>query len=99
MTSSSTPRPGSGPVETVAVTAGRRAVYLVVLVVLPVLLGAACAVVAPWSLLVLLLLGPAALLAGGVLAGARGIALVPVLGGTGLLELAFGMLLGLGLSL
>lgn len=70
-----------------------------VMVVLPVLLGAACAVVAPWSLLVLLLLAPALVLAVGVLAGARGIALVPVLGGTGLLELAFGMLLGLGLAL
>ncbi|GIG38902.1 1,4-dihydroxy-2-naphthoate polyprenyltransferase [Cellulomonas phragmiteti] len=70
-----------------------------VMVVLPVLLGAACVVVAPWSLLVLLLLTPAVLLAVGVLAGARGIALVPVLGGTGMLELAFGVLLGLGLAL
>jgi len=68
------------------------------MVVLPVLLGAVCAVVAPWSLLVLLLLAPAVVLAVGVLAGARGIALVPVLGGTGVLELAFGVLLGLGLA-
>jgi len=69
------------------------------MVVLPVMLGAVCAVVAPWSLLVLLLLGPAVLLAVAVLAGARGIALVPVLGGTGLLELGFGVLLGVGLAL
>ncbi|MCC2315404.1 1,4-dihydroxy-2-naphthoate polyprenyltransferase [Cellulomonas xiejunii] len=87
--------------RTLAVRVGdhrARRLYAV-MVVLPVLLGAACAVVAPWSLLVLLLLGPAVLLAGVVIAGARGIALVPVLGGTGMLELAFGMLLGLGLSL
>lgn len=71
----------------------------VVMVVLPVLLGAACAFAAPWSLVVLLLLGPAILLSVAVLAGARGIALVPVLGGTGLLELGFGVLLGLGLAL
>lgn len=69
------------------------------MVVLPVLLGAVCALVAPWSLLVLLLLAPAVLLAVAVLAGARGIALAPVLGGTGLLELAFGVLLGVGLAL
>ncbi|MGN9781480.1 acyl-CoA desaturase [Nonomuraea sp. ZG12] len=48
MTSSSTPRPGSALVETVAVTTGRRAVYLVVLVVLPVLL-LALAVPAAWG--------------------------------------------------
>ncbi|KSW21787.1 1,4-dihydroxy-2-naphthoate polyprenyltransferase [Cellulomonas sp. B6] len=70
-----------------------------VMVVLPVLLGAVCAVVAPWSLLVLLLLGPAVVLAVVVLLGARGIALVPVLAGTGALELAFGVALGLGLAL
>jgi 1,4-dihydroxy-2-naphthoate octaprenyltransferase len=34
-----------------------------------------------------------------VLAGARGRLLIPVLAGTGLLELAFGVLLGLGLAL
>ena len=34
-----------------------------------------------------------------VLAGANGILLRPVLGGTGLLELAYGVLLGLGLAL
>ncbi|ADG75614.1 1,4-dihydroxy-2-naphthoateoctaprenyltransferase [Cellulomonas flavigena DSM 20109] len=87
--------------RTLAVRLGdRRARRLyAVMVSVPVLLGAVCAFAAPWSLLVLLLLAPALLLAGVVLAGARGIALVPVLGGTGLLELVFGALLGLGLAL
>jgi 1,4-dihydroxy-2-naphthoate octaprenyltransferase len=48
---------------------------------------------------VLLLLAPAVVLAVTVLLGARGRALVPVLAGTGLLELGFGVLLGLGLAL
>ena len=69
------------------------------LVVAPVLLGVACAVAAPWSLLVLLLLAPVVVRAGVVLAGARGVALVPVLAGTGLVQLAYGVLLGLGLAL
>jgi 1,4-dihydroxy-2-naphthoate polyprenyltransferase len=34
-----------------------------------------------------------------VLLGARGRALVPVLAGTGMLELVFGLMLGLGLAL
>lgn len=34
-----------------------------------------------------------------VLLGARGTALIPVLAGTGMFELAFGVLLGLGLAL
>ncbi|WP_129337611.1 1,4-dihydroxy-2-naphthoate polyprenyltransferase [Cellulomonas endophytica] len=70
-----------------------------VLVVLPVLLAATCALVAPWSLLVLLALGPAVVLATTVLLGARGVALVPVLAGTGLLELVLGLLLAVGLVL
>lgn len=71
-----------------------------VLVVLPVLLGGiGCAFASPWALLVLLLLAPSVVLAATVLLGARGKALVPVLAGTGLLELAFGVLLGLGLAL
>ena len=69
------------------------------LVMMPVLLGAACVVAAPWALLVLLLLAPVVVLAGVVLAGARGVALVPVLAGTGLVQLAYGVLLGLGLAL
>lgn len=87
--------------RTLAVRLGEhraRRLY-VAMVLTPLLLGALCAFAAPWSLLVLLLLLPAVLLSGAVLAGARGIALVPVLGATGLLELAFGVLLGLGLAL
>ena len=87
--------------RTLAVRLGEhraRRVYAV-MVVLPVLLGAVCALAAPWSLLVLLLLAPAVVLAVVVLLGARGIALVPVLAGTGALELGFGVALGLGLAL
>ncbi|MFV2145684.1 1,4-dihydroxy-2-naphthoate polyprenyltransferase [Isoptericola sp. G70] len=68
-------------------------------VVLPVLLGLACAVWNPWAFLVALLLLPTVLLAIPVVAGARGRALVPVLAGTGMFELAYGVLLGLGLAL
>ncbi len=68
-------------------------------VTVPILLGVACAVVAPWSMLVLLLAIAAALLVTAVRAGARGIALVPVLVGTGMLQLGYGVLLGLGLAL
>lgn len=86
--------------RTLAVRLGEhraRRVYAV-MVVLPVLLGAACAFAAPWSLLVLLLLLPSIALAVVVLLGARGVALVPVLGGTGALELGLGVLLGIGLA-
>ncbi len=68
-------------------------------VLLPVPLGAACAFAAPWSLLVVLCLGPAAALAVVVLLRARGRALIPVLTFTGQLELTFAILLGLGLAL
>jgi len=87
--------------RTVAVRLGdRRARWgYAGLVVAPVLLGAACALAAPWSLLVLLLLAPVVVLAVVVLAGARGVALVPVLAGTGMVQLAYGVLLGLGLAL
>ncbi|WP_199425015.1 1,4-dihydroxy-2-naphthoate polyprenyltransferase [Actinotalea solisilvae] len=64
-----------------------------------ILAGLACALAAPWSVIVLLLAIPAGLLAGTVLLGARGVLLKPVLAGTGLLELGYGVLLGLGLSL
>lgn len=66
---------------------------------LPILGAAACALVAPWSLLVLFLLLPAVLLTIPVLAGARGPLLVPVLAGTGFFELGYGLLLGMGLAL
>jgi 1,4-dihydroxy-2-naphthoate octaprenyltransferase len=78
--------------------AGARRLFAVLLV-LPVLLGAACAFAAPWALLVLLLLGPAVALAVTVLLGVRGKGLIRVLGFTGQLELVFGVLLGLGLAL
>ncbi|GGM33422.1 1,4-dihydroxy-2-naphthoate polyprenyltransferase [Promicromonospora citrea] len=74
-----------------------RRAYLV-MIWLPLLLGALCAFWAPWTLLVLLLLGPAVLLSVPVLAGARGKLLVPVLAGTGLYELGYGVLLWFGLS-
>ena len=69
------------------------------LVVLPVLLGAACAFASAWTLLVLALFPAAVALSVMVLVGARGRALVPVLAGTGLLQLGYGMLLGLALAL
>ncbi|WP_258726025.1 1,4-dihydroxy-2-naphthoate polyprenyltransferase [Cellulomonas sp. NS3] len=87
--------------RTVAVRLGdhraRRAYAL--LVTLPLLLGVACAFAAPGALLVLVLALPAGVLAFTVLVGARGVALVPVLAGTGLLELGYGILLGVGLAL
>lgn len=60
--------------------------------------GAACAVEATGALLVLLVTPGAVVLAITVLAGARGVLLKPVLAGTGLLELGYGVLLGLGLA-
>jgi len=68
-------------------------------VTLPIFLGVSCAPIAPWSLLVLLLLAAVAILVVMVRAGATGIALVPVLVGTGMLQLGYGVLLGLGLAL
>ncbi len=68
------------------------------MVTVPLVLAVACAPVAPWTLLVLALVPPAVLLAAWVRAGARGIALVPVLVGTGMLELGYGVLFGLGLA-
>jgi 1,4-dihydroxy-2-naphthoate octaprenyltransferase len=64
-----------------------------------ILVGLACAVVAPGVLLLLLLAAPAGVLATTVLLGARGVLLAPVLIGTGLLELGYGVLLGMGLAI
>lgn len=61
--------------------------------------GAACAVEAAGALLVLLVAPGAVILAITVLAGARGVLLRPVLAGTGMLELGYGVLLGLGLAI
>ena len=71
----------------------------VAMIWLPLLLGAACALVNGWAVIVLLLAFPAALLSIPVIAGARGRLLVPVLAATGMYELAFGVLLGLGLAI
>lgn len=68
-------------------------------ILLPVVLGMVCAAWAPWALLVTVLLLPAWLLVVPVVAGAKGRLLVPVLAGTGMFELAYGLLLGLGLAL
>ena len=87
--------------RTIAVRIGERRARqaYVAMITAPFVLAAACAIVAPWSLLALLLLLPVVLLSIAVLAGARGIALVPVLAGTAMLELGYGVLLGLGLAL
>jgi 1,4-dihydroxy-2-naphthoate octaprenyltransferase len=69
------------------------------LVALAIVAGAVCAVAAPGALLVLLALPGAVILAVAVLLGARGVALRPVLAGTGALELAYGVLLALGLAI
>jgi 1,4-dihydroxy-2-naphthoate octaprenyltransferase len=87
--------------RTLAVRLGEhrsRRLYAGFLVV-ALVLGASCAFTAPWSLLVLLLTLPVGLLSSTVLLGARGALLRPVLAGTGLLELGYGVLLGLGLAL
>jgi 1,4-dihydroxy-2-naphthoate octaprenyltransferase len=64
----------------------------------PLALGVACAHWATPSLLVLLLALPAVALSLPVIAGVRGRLLVPVLGGTCLYSLAFGVLLAIGLA-
>lgn len=71
----------------------------VAMIWLPLLLGALCAFANGWAVIVLLLTFPAVLLSIPVLAGARGRLLVPVLAATGMYELAFGVLLGLGLAI
>ena len=87
--------------RTLAVRLGERRarrVYIA-MIWIALTLGLMCGLANLWALLVLLLVLPATLLSLTVLAGARGRLLVPVLGGTGLFELAFGILLGLGLAL
>lgn len=69
------------------------------LVGLALVAGAACAVEATGALLVLLVAPGAVILSITVLAGARGVLLRPVLAGTGMLELGYGVLLGLGLAI
>ncbi|MHA7616972.1 1,4-dihydroxy-2-naphthoate polyprenyltransferase [Cellulosimicrobium cellulans] len=71
----------------------------VAMIWVPLLLAVVCAFASPWALGTLVLLLPAALLTVPVVAGARGPLLVPVLAGTGLFELGYGVLLGVGLAL
>ncbi|WP_263118897.1 1,4-dihydroxy-2-naphthoate polyprenyltransferase [Cellulomonas sp. RIT-PI-Y] len=87
--------------RTLAVRLGERRARraYVLMVSLPVLLGLVCALANPWALIVTVLALPAVLLSTTVLLGARGRALVPVLAGTGMFELGYGVLLGLGLAL
>ncbi|MFC7407014.1 1,4-dihydroxy-2-naphthoate polyprenyltransferase [Georgenia alba] len=87
--------------RTLAVRLGDRRARLayVAMLVVPVLLGLACAAVRPWSLLVLLLVPWVVRLARVVLSGAVGRDLVAVLGGTGRVGLLYGLLLGAGLAL
>jgi 1,4-dihydroxy-2-naphthoate polyprenyltransferase len=87
--------------RTLAVRLGERRARraYVLMVSLPVLLGLVCALANPWALIVMVLALPAVLLSTTVLLGARGRALVPVLAGTGMFELGYGVLLGLGLAL
>ena len=71
----------------------------VAMIWVPLLLAVVCAFASPWALGTLVLLLPAVLLTLPVIAGARGPLLVPVLAGTGLFELAYGVMLGVGLAL
>lgn len=75
-----------------------RRVY-VAMIWVPIVLALACMPWSGWVAIVCLLLLPAVLLTLPVLAGARGVLLVPVLAGTGMYELGYGILLGAGLWL
>ncbi|HZK05015.1 MAG TPA: 1,4-dihydroxy-2-naphthoate polyprenyltransferase [Actinomycetaceae bacterium] len=87
--------------NTLAVRLGdRRArrVYVLMLVI-PVVLGVLAASRYPWALLTLVLLPGVAFLARPVLGGRAGRDLIPVLKHTGFFEIAFAVVLGLGLVL
>jgi 1,4-dihydroxy-2-naphthoate octaprenyltransferase len=86
---------------TLAVLLGDRRARLtyVVMIALPVVLGVLTATVSPWALLVLVLVPWVVRLSRVVLGGAAGRDLIVVLRDTGLLELAYGVLLGVGLAL
>ena len=75
-----------------------RQLYLAAIWI-PLLIGVVLTIWAPWSLLVLLLLLPALLLTLPVKAGLQGQALIPSLMGTSAYELAYGILLAIGLAL
>ncbi|WP_127132128.1 1,4-dihydroxy-2-naphthoate polyprenyltransferase [Georgenia sp. SYP-B2076] len=86
---------------TMAVRLGERGARwtYVAMIWLPVVLGVACALQSPWALLVLVLVPWAVRLSRIVLGGAVGRDLIVVLRDTGLLELGYGLLLGVGLAL
>jgi 1,4-dihydroxy-2-naphthoate octaprenyltransferase len=87
--------------RTLAVRVGdfrARRLYLA-MIWLPFPLTLICAFFNPWALFAFLMLFPAVMLSLPMLAGARGKLLVPVLAGTGMYELGFGVLLGAGLAL
>ena len=86
---------------TLAVLLGDRRARLayVAMIALPVVLGVLAASVSPWALLVLVLVPWVVRLSRVVLGGAAGRDLIVVLRDTGLLELAYGVLLGVGLAL
>ncbi|WP_413452061.1 1,4-dihydroxy-2-naphthoate polyprenyltransferase [Georgenia phoenicis] len=87
--------------RTLAVRLGDRRARLgyVAMVTVPLVLAVALAPAHPWALLTLLLAPVVVRLARIVLGGATGRELIVVLRDTGLLELGYGVLLGLGLLL
>lgn len=87
--------------QTLAVRMGDRAARrtYVAMIAVPLVLAAATAPAHPWALLTLALVPPVLALARHVLGGAAGRDLIVALRNTGLLELAYGVLLGLGLLL
>ena len=87
--------------RTLAVVLGdrRTRVLYAVLVAVAFVVAAGLAVLTPWALLALGAAPLAAAPVRRVLGGATGLDLVPVLAGTGLLQLAYGVLLAAGLAL
>lgn len=87
--------------HTLAVKLGEhraRSTY-VAMIWLPLIIAVIQGFWVPWTFLTLLLLVPATMLALAVRVGARGKLLIPVLAGTGLYELGYGILFGGALAL
>lgn len=78
---------------------GTRRLYVGLVAAAFVMVPVAAVAWTPWALVALVAFIPAAPPVGAVLAGASGGALVPVLQATGLIQLLYGLSLGLGLSL
>ena len=88
--------------KTLAVRIGdaRTRVFYIALIVLAIVLGATCAFAGrPWAAIVLASSALAIAPIGTIRGGAVGRALIAVLGNTGRLQLAFGLLLTIGLAL